>query len=867
GAAGADVEADSRSASLGSEGAEGADSSPSPSLPSSPSSSGAAAAAGDPAESQKQVPEEAAVAAAAAPPPQARVQQQAVTEPTTPEVEAETTAAGGDEPEVSQEAEVEQEEEEEEAPSEDPSAALRRLRDELSLLGVRGDDSPSQTEPGSLPDVEHAIAALSTLLAEAVRTELQARAGSSSSGASLLPTTTAASSSPSLTSERLASLVAAAAVVRPALPAPLLAAAVRLLAGMREVPHPHIAPVVAACLAAGFTPPAHHLEPLALLVFSSRKAEATASSSNSSSSLPPPSPQQQHQQKKQAVRALHTCAAGLSRLGYRLNNKQFGVWADAVSRCPHALRPAPLLQLLAACVERGFTLRSGAVAGVGPGALLAAALSPPARLQQLSARELVTVARFAAQQGLKLGAAQAAVLQGRLGAGALRELSPGELVELLQALKSAGGLQPLELAHSGSGGASSCSCCGGAAAAAWLDAHAAALLPEADTLQVEEVVSLLQTYGELRYIAPPALLLGLSLALEPQLPGPAPLSRLLPALELLLLQGRLEGGFRPYKDLATAIKEDLLPRLVLAALVQQPPQQQAATGGAAAAAAAPAAGSVSAATAAALPQPERLSAVQRLQALEVLAAARVRPHPAQLAALVDMGLAGEGLMEGLSGEQLARLLWHCAAFRALPSWRFLGEWLQLAARCMWGSEEEEEEEEGSSGGRSKGGARKESERMSPQALVRVGWCLGQMGVQPERGWQERYHAALLAALPVLGAEELSLAAHSALVLRVRPEEEWMAALMAAVLGRMGEVDAAAAARVLHFAASGEVEVSREWMQAFFLHTHHLVDPHASSHPASASAPTPTSRQPATPDQITVMLRALAQLGFRPPHPW
>ncbi|KXZ52874.1 hypothetical protein GPECTOR_8g255 [Gonium pectorale] len=702
----------------------------------------------------------------------------------------------------------------------DPEAALARLQAEL--LAARGLERFSGAA-GALGDfgsaavaADAAIAELSSLLADITRGNVGvgAQPGALAGGR------------PTVTAARLAAMVGAAGALRPVLPSQLLTAAARLLAAMREgVAVEHVAAVVHACSAAGFRPPVQQLDQLALQALSdaSRRLaalepevspaavmaadDAAAEAAEAASSAAATA-------AAATARALHTAAHNLVRLGCALNDKQFAVWAEAVAQRPLALTPVELVQLLEACCQRGFRLRTGgdATARAGSAALLAAALAP-SRLGLLSAREAAAVAHFAVQQGASLAGPPGRAVLSHL-APLLVELPPAQLASLLPVLHAAGAL-PVPSAST----------------AAWLSAHSAALLPAAEDLGAEQLLPLLRSYVTLPYAPPPLLLLGVALALEARLRStPVPVA--LEGLELLLCRLR----FQPNEGLAAALREDFMLRLMLLATkprqphvqMQMQPQQQLGGGGGAG-----------------------LTAAQRLRALDVLAAARVRPHPAQLAALLDLEFAtGDGTMAALGGEELARLLWHCVRFRGLPSWRFVGEWLQASAQAM------QQEVTAAAGAASIG----------PGALVRVGWCLAQMGVRPDRSWRRVYQAALLAAMPELGAEELSLAAHSVQGLRGRPGAEWLEGLAAAAQARMDELDAASAVRLLHFVAAAEMKPAKEWMQAFFIRTLPYLSVEGIA-AAGRPAASPRTASAFAPDHVVLLLRALSQLGFRPPQPW
>ncbi|KAG2439187.1 hypothetical protein HXX76_004551 [Chlamydomonas incerta] len=697
---------------------------------------------------------------------------------------------------------------------------------------------------------------------------------------------------PVLAPLRLACMLDAARALQPQLPAALLAPAARLMvaslvrggggeagttgagAGAGSAQE-HLAALLSACAAARYVPPAHLLDKLASLAFPAQ----------------PHQHQQQPQRQGAYVRALHECGEGLSRLGHRLNAQRFSSWADVAAAAPRQLSGRQLLQFMAACLDRRTLIRAdAAVAGgataSGAAAILAAVLEVPSRLAQLSAAETAaTVAAFAAQQGVRLSADGATALVRHL-TPRLTQLQPGQLAVLLPALGAAGAL-----------GAAAPDA---AAAESFLAAHSAALQPSAELLQpASELLPLLRAYADLQYRPPPLLLLGLALGLEGSLVS-SPLPAALSALHLLLCRLRMP----PNEGLATAVRDALLPRLMVAATAPAAPlaPQQ---GAAPSSAAPPPSTSASAAATAASPG---LTTAQKLEALDVLVAARVRPHPAQLAALLDVGMtlpaAGSGSgsssrLAGLTGRQLTRLLWLCVAFRALPSWRFMGEWLQAAAEVLRqavdatpappshtttsatasSGDGDGDSANNSSGG---GGGGEGAGGVSPRCLVRMGWCLSQMGLRPEPAWQAEYHAALLPALPALDLEALSLAATSVLALRSRPGAEWLEAWMRAALGRLeapgvaaAELDGASAARLLHFAAAAEAPVTRDWMQSFFLHTLHLVE---ASPAASTPAPTTSAaagagagaagrRAAFTADQLALTLRGLAALGYRPPQPW
>ncbi|GIL46517.1 hypothetical protein Vafri_3513 [Volvox africanus] len=630
-----------------------------------------------------------------------------------------------------------------------------------------------------------AVEELSSVLAEALRTEAAASRALWGSGAPAATTAAAAERPASLTVEDLSALVEAAQGAQPAgLPRQLLATAAKVLVVLRGATCEQVAPVLAACAATGYTPPSYLLEQLAMLAFPAPVPERSNSHRTQTEAAAKRQQQQQHESAEASdlstkpsaafVRAVHRCGAALDCLGFRLNSRQFGDWVAAVARRPAALKPTQIAQLMAACTERNYTVRPTGAAE----ALVASATRPIARLRQLSCSETVAVAIFAAKQGIQLGnndgtgggsnsssstrcSGLAAPLLQHL-APRLRELGTSEMVAVLPALYASGALK------------GEC-----AVSTDWIPEHSAALLPHAEVLQVDQMLPLLQCYNQLGYRPNALLQLGLSLTLESHFTA-APLLPLLQALHQLLC-GRM--GFQPNDGLAAAVRDDLLPRLMLAAtkavsaaapllqqqqeLLQKNKQESLSAGG--------------------------LTMRQRLMVLEVLGAARVRPHPAQLAALLEVELAGgEGLMASLPGDALVAVLWQCVSFRALPSWRFIGEWLQAFATAV--------------------SADRGRCRVSPGALARVGWCLAQMGVQPEGGWQAAYHAALLPVLPKLTAEQLSLVAHSALLLRSRPSDEWLDSLLRAALGRMSELDGASAARLLHFAAAGDVEMSKDWMQ-------------------------------------------------------
>ncbi|GLI64420.1 hypothetical protein VaNZ11_007631, partial [Volvox africanus] len=682
-----------------------------------------------------------------------------------------------------------------------------------------------------------AVEELSLLLAEALRTEASATRTLGGAGATAADARPAAERFRALTAEDLSALVMAARGAQPVgLPRQLLATAAKLLVTLRGgATCEQVAPVLAACAATGCTPPSYVLEQLAMLAFPVQVQEQSDShrtkTQAASKRQEPECAEVSNLSTEPSaafVRAVHTCGAALDRLRFRLNNRQFGDWVATVARRPVALKPAQIAQLMAACTERGYTVRpSGA-----PEALVAAATQPITRLRQLSCSETVAVAIFAAKQGIQLGnndgsggsnsssstrCSGLAVLLLRHLAPQLGELGTSEMAALVPALYTTGALNGE-----------------GAVSTDWLAEHSAALLPHAEVLQVDQMLPLLQCYNQLGYRPPALLQLGLSLTLESHFTA-APLLPLLQALHQLLC-GRM--GFQPNEGLAAAVHDNLLPRLMLAAtkavsaaapplqqqqqeLLQKNKQEGLSAGG--------------------------LTMRQRLMVLEVLGAARVRPHPAQLAAMLEVQLAGgEGLMAELPGDALVAILWQCVSFRALPSWRFIGEWLQTFATAVSADM----------------GAR----QVGPGALARVGWCLVQMGVQPEGGWQAAYHAALLPVLPKLTAEQLSLVAHSALLLRSRPSDEWMEALLRAALGRMRELDGASAARLLHFAAAGDVEMSKDWMQSFFLHTLCLVGCPTISESPSVQRPHHFG-DAMNPNHMALMLRALGRLGLRPPEPW
>ncbi|GLC37750.1 hypothetical protein PLESTB_001473000 [Pleodorina starrii] len=824
------------------------------------------------------------------PPPQQQQQQPRVAQPEQP--------LAADEGSGPRAADAAAEPDESELPcdeDDDPAAALGRLQALLRQARGAKELEPTAATGAAAASTaaaaQAAVADLASLLAEAVQEEAAASRAAMlavGSAAAADPSTVAAGAAaavgvggeerlPALTAAQVGALVAAARVAAAPTPLPpqLLAAAARLLAASSRsgsasaaATCEQVAPVVAACVAAGYVMPSYLLGQLAGLAFPSELPDAaetaTKAPATPSSSLPSATTAtmaaaggQQRQQQRAAstdfvrVRALHECGAALGRLGCRLNSRHFGEWVDAVARRPAALTPPQLAGLLATCTERGFTVRPA-----GAAAALVAAATRPARLRQLTAPEAAAVARFAARQGLKLNdggsAAAASALLQHL-APRLPELGSDELAALLPELHAAGALR-------GGGGAAAAAV---AAEAAWLDEHSVVLLPHAEALDVESALALLRCYDQLDYSPRALLLLGISLALETRLAA-APLPSLLAALHLLLC--RL--GLAPNEGLAAAIQERLVPRLMLAAAAKPPPQLPTAAADGAAAAGG-------------------LTVRQRLAALDVLAAARVRPHPAQLAALLEVELlpaaaaaggggGGEGrrrmALAALSGDELVRLLWRCVAFRALPSWRFIGEWMEAFAAAAAGGG-------GGSGGGAAAAAAGAAAAVSPGALARVGWSLAQMGIQPEPGWLAVYRTALSG--PVLGeldAEALSLVGHSALLLRSRPPGEWLEALLRAALGRMQQeeeerkeggrgLDAASAARLLHFAAASEVEVSRDWMQSFFLHTQRLIDVEVEAKGRATSTAAVTTPTPASPDQIALMLRALAQLGFRPPHAW
>ncbi|KAG2499053.1 hypothetical protein HYH03_003238 [Edaphochlamys debaryana] len=726
-------------------------------------------------------------------------------------------------------------------PAEDPAAALQWLWQEISAArsDVLGAAAAAASASG---DARAAVAALGKVLAEAEAKTTPGRPAAAAAGEAL-------------TAARLAALLGAASAALPgqSLPLPMLAAAVRLLAAMAlrtdggGVTAETVAPVVAACASAGLTPsymlPTNLVNIVTLRVFTATeppKPAAAAASVEETSDVaaahtPAAAPAAPRPPMAEAgVRALHVCASSLTAMGSRLNARQFGVWVEAAAAAPHALSPPQLAALMAASTERGFLVRadgpagSGTAAGSGSGAaaLVAAALGHPSRVAALSVAEAEAVAAFAAAQGLQLGAGATGTLRG-CGAALLehlqprlRDLSAAQLAALLPALHATGAI-------STSTAATATSSADGAVSRAWVASHDRALLPHAEHLEVADLLPLLRCYVDLAHAPPPLLLLGLALGLESRL-ATAPVPGTVEALRLLLC--RLD--FYPNEGLAGEIRDELLPRLVVAAMApsKAPPLATVAAGVKAAAASAKA------------PAPPAadagLTVPQRLAALDVLVAARVRPHPAQLAVLLDLGAmaaaAGGGHMAALAGDDLGRLLWHCVTFRALPSWRFVGEWLQAAAPAM------------------RAGA------MAPGALARVGWALAQMGVRPDRAWQGEYQAAVLGVVAKLSGEELSLVAHAVLALGGRPGPEWVEAAARAALGRLeaGEVDAASAARLLHFAAAAEAEVTKDWMQSFFLHTLQHLQPS----PSSPSAP-------ATPDQLALILRALSRLGFRPPTPW
>ncbi|GIM12321.1 hypothetical protein Vretimale_15683 [Volvox reticuliferus] len=734
----------------------------------------------------------------------------------------------------------------------DPGVSLERLRALLRQFTSRGvvvpmkasrDGVDAHCDSNSSYDAAAAHAAveeLSSLLTAALRTEATSSRALWGAGATATTAADAADVSPgakrprALTAKDLSALVAAARGAQPAgLPRELLATAVKLLVALRgHATCEHVAPVLAACVASGDMPPSYLLEQLAMLAFPMQVPESLDSHRILTQAAVKTRQQPENAEASDLltepsvafVRAVHTCGVALDRLGFRLNNRQFSDWVGSVARRPVVLKPSQVAQLMAACTERGYTVRPSGAAE----ALVASATQPIARLQELSCSETVAIALFAAKQGIQLGDndgdsgnSSSSVCRNGVGtpllqhlAPRLRELGTSEMVALLPALYATNVL-------SGKGATST----------EWLDKHSAALLPHAEALQVDQMLPLLQCYNQLGYRPPALLQLGLSLALESHFTS-APLLPLLQALHQLLC-GRL--GFRPNDGLAAAVQENLLPRVMLAAtkavsaapmsqqqelLLKNKEEGQPAGG---------------------------LTMRQRLMVLEVLDAARVRPHPAQLAAMLEVELAGgEGLMAALPGDALVAVLWQCVSFRALPSWRFIGEWLQAFAAAV----------DAGSGGH----------KVSPGALARVGWCLAQMGVQPEGGWQAVYHAALLPVLPKLTAEQLSLVAHSALLLRSRPLDEWLEALFRAALGRMKELDGPSAARLLHFAAAGDVEMSKDWMQSFFLHTLRLVaDPLIPESPSAQSSH--RFSDGADPNHVALMLRALGRLGFRPPEPW
>eukprot|EP00198_Chlamydomonas_reinhardtii_P007731 XP_001697068.1 predicted protein [Chlamydomonas reinhardtii] len=355
-----------------------------------------------------------------------------------------------------------------------------------------------------------------------------------------------------------------------------------------------------------------------------------------------------------------------------------------------------------------------------------------------------------------------------------------------------------------------------------------------------------------------ACMLDAARALQPQLSA----ALLAPAARLMvsLVRGSAEdepgaAGTGPAQEHVAALLSacvaaryvppvHLLDKLAaLAFAAQQPSPQQrrtgayqgAAAGAASATSAAPSSGTASSASATA--SPAGLTTAQKLKALDVLVAARVRPHPAQLAALLDVGMtltatgsSSGSRLAGLSGRQLTRLLWLCVAFRALPSWRFVGEWLQAAAVVLRQAADatpappshtttSATTSDGGAAGDRSGSGSESTGGVSPCCLVRMGWCLSQMGLRPEPAWQAEYHAALLPVLPALDLEALSLAATSVLALRSRPGAEWLEGWMRAALGRMeapgvaaAELDGASAARLVHFAAAAEAPVTRDWMQ-------------------------------------------------------
>ncbi|EFJ40848.1 hypothetical protein VOLCADRAFT_99300 [Volvox carteri f. nagariensis] len=753
----------------------------------------------------------------------------------------------------------------------------------LAALGSVGDDGRGDSDSTDTNTAaRRAVADLTLLLAAAHRAEVAAagRTATVTAAASAAELSSAAEcSAPGLTAEHVAALVAAARAVQPAgLPSQLLAAAARLLVATSRsgVTCVHVALVLAACVETGYTPPPHLLEQLVTLAFKTQSplplddkkqlpSDATrdgAAAATPAAVAAAAAAAAGHEQQPvlgaelsaSYIRALHECGVAQRRLGYRLNNRQFGNWVDAVTRRPLALSPPQLVQLMTACTERGYAVRPAEVAS----GLIAAAIQPPARLQRLSGSEAVAVVQFAVQQGLQLGADGSSSSSSTGGGGAappallqhlapkrLQELTATELGVLLPALCAAGAV----LGRTGGSAAAT------AATTTWLADHSSALLPHAEALQPEEVLRLLRCYDQLDYSPPSLLLLGFSLALESQLAS-APLLTLLQALHLLLCGRR---SFKPNEGLAAAIHEHLLPRLMLAATATMAPpppllqQQLEGSGG--------------------------MTMPQRLMVLQVLAAARVRPHPAQLAAVLEVEMSGgAGLMAGLAGDELVALLWHCVAFRALPSWRFIGEWLEAFAAAA-GSRAAAERSEAHDGSAAAAGASIGSQ-VSAGALARVGWCLAQMGLQPDAGWQAAYQAALLPVLPRLDGEALSLVAHSSLLLRSRPSEEWLEALIRAALGRLEELDGASATRLLHFIAAADVQTSQDWIQSFFLHTLHLLEGPAVPEPqplapvggaaaatAAGRAAAAASGPAASSDQIALMLRALARLGFRPPEAW
>ncbi|PNW75262.1 hypothetical protein CHLRE_12g519550v5 [Chlamydomonas reinhardtii] len=782
----------------------------------------------------------------------------------------------------------------EEPAPEEPVAALRRLQALMQaarraaggaagpvLTGCLADDGDDAA--AALNDLQQLLereAAAALLLPAQPQPQLQVREQE------VAATAHKAVRAPALTPLRLACMLDAARALQPQLSAALLAPAARLMVSLvrgsaEDEPgaagtgpaQEHVAALLSACVAARYVPPVHLLDKLAALAFAAQQ----------------PSPQQRR--TGAYVRALHECGAGLSRLGHRLNAQRFSAWADAAAAAPRQLSVRQLLQLMSACLERRALLRTdaaaaGAAAGGGTGAL-AAVVEVPSRLAQLSAAEAATtVAAFAEQQGVRLSADGAAALLCHL-TPRLTQLQPGQLAVLLPALSAAGAL-----------GAAAPDA---AAADAFLAAHSSALLPSAELLQpAEELLPLLRAYAGLQYRPPPLLLLGLALGLEGALAS-SPLPAVLASLHLLLCRLRM----LPNEGLATAVRDDLLPRLMVAATAAPSPvapQQGAAAGAASATSAAPSSGTASSASATA--SPAGLTTAQKLKALDVLVAARVRPHPAQLAALLDVGMtltatgsSSGSRLAGLSGRQLTRLLWLCVAFRALPSWRFVGEWLQAAAVVLRQAADatpappshtttSATTSDGGAAGDRSGSGSESTGGVSPCCLVRMGWCLSQMGLRPEPAWQAEYHAALLPVLPALDLEALSLAATSVLALRSRPGAEWLEGWMRAALGRMeapgvaaAELDGASAARLVHFAAAAEAPVTRDWMQSFFLHTLHLVE--ASPAPLAPASSTTTApgtsagaagaaagrRSAFTADQLALTLRGLAALGYRPPQPW